>query len=110
MTTTEQSSPDSFTSLGNSREFYRDRERYNLDSGSRGGINSTDGYEYFRAFGDASVVAPPEHWTARRLGTVAVSIDIVVHGDATVETIVQNRRTEDLPDGPKFPGVMDEES
>lgn len=92
-----------YTSLGNGQAFFEYKERWSLNSGTRGTINTVDGGEWFRAFADAEAVPPHDHWKARKLGTEALSFDHVVHADGEVEIIIQNRRIEDLPDGPKFP-------
>lgn len=92
-----------YTSLGNGQVFYDAKERWSLNSGNDGGINSHDEGEWFRSFASADVVPPHDHWKARKLGVEAVSFDHVVHADGSVELIVANRRLEDLPDGPKFP-------
>jgi len=96
-----------YSSLGNGQAFYDAKEYWSLNTGSRGTVNSVDEYAYFRAFGDAEAVPPHDHWKARRLGTEAVSFDHVVGPDGKVETIVQNRRVEDLPDGPTYPVEVD---
>jgi len=92
-----------YTRLGNGQAFFKAKERWSLDSGSRGTINTHDEGEWFRAFADAEAVPPHDHWKAQRLGVEALSFDHVVHADGEVEIIIQNRRIEDLPDGPKFP-------
>jgi len=92
-----------YTSLGNGQAFFGAKERWSLNSGSCGGINTHDEGEWFRTFADARAVPPHDHWKAQRLGVEALSFDHVVHGDGEVEIIIQNRRIEDLPDGPRFP-------
>lgn len=92
-----------YSSLGNGPEFFAAKESWSLNTGSRGGVNTHDEGEWFRAFGDARVVVPHHSPDASTHGVLSISVDHVVHADGSVETIVANRRLEDLPDGPKFP-------
>lgn len=92
-----------YTHLGNGQPFFREKEHWSLNTGSRGGINTHDEGEWFRSFGDATVVVPHHTEDASTHGTLSLSFDHIVWDDGTVESIIDNRRIEDLPDGPNFP-------
>jgi hypothetical protein len=96
------------TSLGNGQAFFEAKEGVHFGRPHHGTINDHDDGEWYRDFATVEVCWPHHTEGARRLGTEMLSFDHVIHHDGEVELVVQNRRVEDLPAGPKFPAQTDD--